>query len=312
MSIRMGLPTPETRKLANQNIIIKGAKRRTVDLYANNLFNTKYATGGGTSRNHNTSLGFVEDALHTAGVPCKSTGSTNGSGTKSTFEGQLPPTMNDASTENASKIIPDLVLIAIHLSGSNGVDCVRDGADDVVDFKTLQDLSHYNKTSTTPAATVEKRQKAVNKEYHDRTKELDSELHGSQQVQRGPIESQLDEYGQLGRVLAPVIGRYGGVSSDLSLILDLVARELARKHTAIYNIGFSEAKAMFKQELARKWGHAIARGWATLLLGRLRYFVVAPSSVGGNSSSLHDSQGVEERATSDRYHHFHGLSGLCA
>ena len=51
---------------------------------------------------------------------------------------------------------------------------------------------------------------------------------------------------------------YGGASSDLSPILDLVARELARKQTAFYNICFSEAKAMFKQKLARKWGHAIA------------------------------------------------------
>jgi hypothetical protein len=50
--------------------------------------------------------------------------------------------------------------------------------------------------------------------------------------------------------------------------LDLVAREMARKHTAFYNIGFSEAKALFRQKLARKWGHAIARGWATLLLDR--------------------------------------------
>ena len=74
--------------------------------------------------------------------------------------------------------------------------------------------------------------------------------------------------------LAPVIGRYGGLSSDLSLILDLVAREVARKHTAFYNIGFSEAKALFRQKLARQWGHAIARGWATLLLDRLRDFVV--------------------------------------
>ena len=64
-----------------------------------------------------------------------------------------------------------------------------------------------------------------------------------------------------GRVIVPVIGRYGGVSSELSLILDLVAREMARKHTAFYNIGFSEAKALFRQKLARKWGHAIARGW---------------------------------------------------
>jgi len=70
----------------------------------------------------------------------------------------------------------------------------------------------------------------VNLEYHDRTKKLDSELHGTQQDQRGPIESELNEYGHK-RVLAPVIGRYGGASSDLSLILDLVARELARKHT---------------------------------------------------------------------------------
>ena len=36
-------------------------------------------------------------------------------------------------------------------------------------------------------------------------------------------------------------------------------------------------------KLARKWGHAIARGWATLLLDRLRDFVVVPSSAGGNS-----------------------------
>jgi len=90
------------------------------------------------------------------------------------------------------------------------------------------------------------------------------------------------------------------------------ARELARKHTAFYNIGFSEAKAMFKQKLALKWGHAIARGWATLLLDRLRDFVVAPSSGGGTSSPLHDSQGVDELATLDRYHHFHGHPGLCA
>ena len=74
------------------------------------------------------------------------------------------------------------------------------------------------------------------------------ELHGSQQDQRGPIESELNEYGHRGRVLAPVIGRYGGASSDLSPILDLVAREMARKQTASYNIGISEAKALFRQK----------------------------------------------------------------
>ena len=48
----------------------------------------------------------------------------------------------------------------------------------------------------------------MNQEYHDCTKELDSELHGTQQDQSGPIESELNEYGRKGRVLAPVIGRY--------------------------------------------------------------------------------------------------------
>ena len=177
---------------------------------------------------------------------------------------------------------------------------------------TLQGLSHYDNTSTIPGATLEKRQKAVNKEYHDRTKTLDLELHGMQEDQRGPIESELNEYGHSGRVLAPVIGRYGGASSDLSLILDLVAREMARKHTVFYNIGFSEAKALFRQKLARRWGDAIARGWATLLMDRLRDFVVVPSSAGGKSSFELHSQSTEERATLDRYHHFHGLSGMCA
>jgi hypothetical protein len=50
-------------------------------LHANNLLNSHYATGGGTSLNHNTILGNVEVGLHDAGVPFKSTGSTNGQGT---------------------------------------------------------------------------------------------------------------------------------------------------------------------------------------------------------------------------------------
>ena len=98
----------------------------------------------------------------------------------------------------------------------------------------------------------------------------------------------------------------------ISLILDLVARERNRKHTASYNIGFSEAKALIRQKLARKWAHVNTRGWATLLLDRLRDFVAVPSSAGGNSSFELHSQSTEERATSGGYHHFHGLSGMCA
>jgi len=72
------------------------------------------------------------------------------------------------------------VIGASHLSGSNGVDCDLYGTNHIVDFMALQGLSHYDNTSTIPGATLEKRQKAVNKEYHDRTRKLDSELHGTQ------------------------------------------------------------------------------------------------------------------------------------
>ena len=121
-------------------------------------------------------------------------------------------------------------------------------------------------------------------------------LDGTQEDQRGPIESDSTNTATTALFLDPVTGRYGGASSDLSLILDLVAREMARKHTVFYNIGFLEAKALFRQKLARRWGHAKARGWATLLLGRLRDFVVVPSSAGGNSSFELHSQSTEERA----------------
>jgi hypothetical protein len=96
-SVYMGLPPPETRKSVNQHIIIKGIIRGKVDLHANNLLNSHYATGGGTSLNHNTILGNVEVGLHDAGVPFKSTGSTNGQGTKNTFRRQLPENLSGSS-----------------------------------------------------------------------------------------------------------------------------------------------------------------------------------------------------------------------
>ena len=84
--------------------------------------------------------------------------------------------------------------MATYLKGSNGAEYILDGASHLVDFKTLQGLSHYDNTSTTPGATLEKRQMKVIKEYHKRAKDLDADLHGTSPVQRGPIEAELNEY----------------------------------------------------------------------------------------------------------------------
>ena len=122
-------------------------------------------------------------------------------------------------------------------------------------------------------------------------------------------KGELNEYGHNGRVLAPIIGLHGGTSTDFSLILDLVARELAIKHTSYYNIDFSEAKAIFRRKLvARQWGRTIARAHATLLLDRLHDFVVSPSSNGSRSTGLATSDADEEAAL-DHFHHFHSRNG---
>ena len=104
--------------------------------------------------------------------------------------------------------------------------------------------------STIPGATLEKRKKAVNKEYHDRKKKLDFEEHSTRQNERGPLKSELNEYGHSGRVSAPHSLADTGVlpltsvpswTSSASPL-----RKKARKHTASYHINFSEAKALIR------------------------------------------------------------------
>ena len=83
-----------------------------------------------------------------AGVPYKSTGSTNGQGTTGTFQRQL---LHHSSNDKTNKIVPDLVIRSTHLSGSSGVDCVLDSADHIVGFKTLQGTR--TRTNTKPNDT---------------------------------------------------------------------------------------------------------------------------------------------------------------
>jgi hypothetical protein len=83
-------------------------------------------------------------------------------------------------------------------------------------------------------------------------------------------------------------------------------RELLEVQLRYFFYSVQNLKALFRQKLARKRGHAIARGWATLFLDRLRDFVIVPYSAGGYSSFELHSQSTEGRATLDRYQHFHG------
>ena len=106
VSVYMSLCPPETSKHAGRPIIIKGTRRGILDSHGHSLLNNKYATAGGISRNHNSSLRLVENGLKEAGIPYKATGFSNGAGTKGTIKRKLPPILDENSTKNIKQNNP--------------------------------------------------------------------------------------------------------------------------------------------------------------------------------------------------------------
>ena len=48
---------------------------------------------------------------------------------------------------------------------------------------------------------------------------------------------------------------------------------MAQKHVEYFRMTVNQALGLFRHQLNRKWGHTIARGWARLILDRLRDYV---------------------------------------
>jgi hypothetical protein len=71
-------------------------------------------------------------------------------------------------------------------------------------------------------------------------------------------------------VLGLVVGHSGEDSSDVHRVADLVATRLASKHLDYVRTSVSIAKAMQTQRICRAWGHSFARGFARVILDRVR------------------------------------------
>jgi hypothetical protein len=86
-------------------------------------------------------------------------------------------------------------------------------------------------------------------------------------------------------VLGLVVGYSGEAPSDVYRVADLVATRLASKHLEYVRTPESIAKAMQTQRIFRTWGHSFARGFARVILDRVREILdPAPgSSIGGAS-----------------------------
>ena len=123
---------------------------------------------------------------------------------------------------------------------------------------------------------VTKRQQEVNGKYHKKAGELDLEQ-GTAPGSTGPFRKELNEYGQKGRVIAPVVGAFAEMSPDTYAIAGLISSVLANEHCSFFADKPSEAKGMFTQRLYRHLGLAAHLGWARLLVDRYRDLVEKPS-----------------------------------
>jgi hypothetical protein len=71
-------------------------------------------------------------------------------------------------------------------------------------------------------------------------------------------------------VLSLVVGYSGEASSDVHCVADLVATRLASKHLEYVRTSKSIAKATQTQRICRAWGYSFARGFARVILDRVR------------------------------------------
>jgi hypothetical protein len=97
---------------------------------------------------------------------------------------------------------------------------------------------------------------------------LDAEYH--QPGDATTFKSILNEYGNDGEVLGLVVGYSGEASSDVCCVAGLVATRLASKHLEYIRTSASIAKAMQTQRIFRAWGNSFARGFARVILDRVR------------------------------------------
>ena len=62
----------------------------------------------------------------------------------------------------------------------------------------------------------------------------------------------------------------GEASEDVHKVADFVALELASKHLTYFRTTMTNAKSLYVHRVRRIWGHSFARGFARVLLERLR------------------------------------------
>ena len=71
-----------------------------------------------------------------------------------------------------------------------------------------------------------------------------------------------------------MLGAFGELSTDCYSFAYAAARVKAIKYLSYFDINLQDALALHKQDILRLWGLTAQRGWARLILNRLRGLVV--------------------------------------
>ena len=235
-----------------------------VDPHGFNVALIKGIKGGDVQGNHNGICRTLSEGLTNAGIP--HTGGATDTGPKAVFRGAIPQNLppNDANDNKINSIIADLVV-----NLNNSATEPLGGAKHLVDVKTLGPGQSHHLATTSFADAVKNKAKQVDREYNKTADSLDARLHRTLAEEKGPFAKILREYNN-GKVVVPVVDFFGATSEDMIHLRDAIAHELARSHIDLYRTPAAQAIGLHKQMLNRLWGHIFARGWARLILNRVR------------------------------------------
>ena len=278
-----------------------GSTVSTVDHFGNNLKKLKAAPGGGTLQNHNSLVNLLSYWLRRTSIPHRGGKHGKPQTCKDLFvRATTRHRLGQEDQNRLHEIIPDLMIDGRFLSPTiEGPGCLLQGTKTLVDVKTKSCNEDYAAERTgTAGAVTNKRQEKVNHDYHKKAEGIDTSQ-GTAAGTTGPFKSELNGYGQNGRVLAPVVGAFAEMSKDTYIITDLIASVLAEEHCSYFFEAPSAAKGLFTQRLYRSLGLSSHLGWARLLLDRYQDLVETPhlqsqrTSGDGQRPSLDDEDAFE-------------------
>ena len=92
-----------------------------------------------------------------------------------------------------------------------------------------------------------------------------------------------------------MVGAFAEMSEDVSCICDIIAHYLVRTHVSYYNEDAKRIKGMYRQRIQKAWGRTAQRGWARLLLNRVRDLIIHdPAHRGANGAAMPTDKGDQD------------------